>query len=60
MKRRKKSSKAKYGYLMLARTGQEIRPATHAELAASKRAARYDGGSGIIMHGSQPAYVSGE
>ena len=48
-----------YGTLCDYRTGEQIRPATAAELTASLDAARHDGGSGVIEVDGRSCYVDG-
>jgi hypothetical protein len=55
---RLRSPKQSYGTLSNYRTGDSIRPATKAEAAASKKAARTDGGAGIIIVNGVPSFVS--
>lgn len=51
-------SKKSFGTLTNYKTGQDIRPATKAEATASKKAARGDGGAGIIIVDNVPCSVS--
>lgn len=47
-----------HGSLRNYKTGDFIRPATAKELQASKRAAKNDGGSGVVVVDAVPCYVS--
>ena len=48
-----------YGTLCDYRTGEQIRPATLAELTASMSAAHHDGGAGVIELDGRSCYVDG-
>lgn len=47
-----------YGTLYAYYTGEELRPATEAELEASKAAALEDGGIGVIQVDGRSCYVA--
>ena len=54
----KSSSSKSFGTLTNYATGETIRKATAKELAASKAAAKLDGGAGVIVVGGVSCFVS--